>query len=338
MPEQIPMYSRAEWMFSSSADYDNPVQDASLTAVFTSPSGREYKVYGFWDGGRTWRLRFSPDEMGSWSFRTVCSDPDNSGLHQQGQFESVQPEGTSDFAKHGSLSLSNNRRYFIHADGTPFFWLGDTAWNGPLLATDDEWQHYLQTRQRQKFTAVQWVATQWLAAPEGDRQGEKAFEGHEEITINLDFFQRLERKHQMILDAGLLSVPVQLWAANWNEAATRDNPGATLPEDQAILLARYMVARWGTDPVAWCLPGDGPYQGEQAERWRRIGQAVFGDISHAPVTLHPNAQQWIGNFKDEALAWILSATRVVTATAMSGMPGYLKDLLRSVGTRSLYIP
>jgi hypothetical protein len=296
------LYQRSEWRLESSKDYPNALQDVSLHAHFTSPSGRQHHVYGFWDGGSTWRIRFTPDETGSWSFRTTCSDPSNAGLRQQGTFEVRQATGTTPFHKHGPIKLSDNRRYFVHADGTPFFWLADTCWNGPLLATDEDWQHYLRVRVRQKFTAVQWVATQWLAAPTGDRNGNKAYEGHEAIKLNLDFFKQIEQKHNAIIAAGLLSVPVMLWAAEWNGEVTQDNPGAVLPEDQAILLARYMLARWGADPVAWFLPGDGPYQDENAERWHRTGRAVFSEVTHAPVTLHPNGQQWIGNFKNES--WI----------------------------------
>ena len=78
------------------------------------------------------------------------------------------------------------------------------------------------------------------------------------------------------------------------------NPGLTLPEDQAILLERYMVARWGAQHVLWILNGDGIYKEDAAERWRRIGRAVFGDRPHAPVTLHPGGGQWnYDEFKTE---------------------------------------
>ena len=53
-----------------------------------------------------------------------------------------------------------------------------------------------------------------------------------------------------------------------------------------------MVARWDAYPVAWFLPGDAPYTGDKAARWQRIGRAVFGDVDHAPVTLHPNGMSW----------------------------------------------
>jgi hypothetical protein len=298
----VKLWQRGEWTLESSKVYDNPLQEVSLSAVFTPPSRKQHKVYGFWDGDKTWRVRFAPDELGEWSFSTTCSDSSNTSLQIKGNFQVTQATGTTRFQQHGPLRLSSNRRYFVHADGTPFFWLADTVWNGPMLSTDEDWRHYLNERVRQKFTAAQWVATQFLAAPDGDRFGNKAYEGHEQIKINLEFYKHLERKHDAIIAAGLLSVPTLLWAAHWNPEVTKDNPGAVLPENQAILLARYMVARWGADAVAWFLPGDADYQGEAGERWRRIGRAVFGDISHAPVTLHPNGHQWIGNFKNEP--WI----------------------------------
>ena len=99
--------------------------------------------------------------------------------------------------------------------------------------------------------------------------------------------------------AGLLNVPVLLWAIGGG-SNPRVNPGYSLPEQQAIILARYMVARWQANPVFWFLGGDGDYRGEKAERWKRIGRAVFDGTSHAPVTMHPGGMHWVWNeFKDE---------------------------------------
>jgi hypothetical protein len=141
---------------------------------------------------------------------------------------------------------------------------------------------------------------QWLAAPDGDRLQQLAYTGNESVTINPAFFQRLDTYVDMINEAGLLSVPVLLWAVRPN------NPGYDLPEDQVILLARYMVARWSTSPTVWILPGDGDYRAEKAERWKRIGRAVFGSTPHAPVSLHPAGKHWNGEeFRDESWLDIL---------------------------------
>ncbi len=302
MPEAIPQWGRFEQAFSSSAAYENPLQDVSFQVKFTSPSGVSHTVDGFWDGDHVWRVRFCPTETGAWSYHTICSDTNNTGLnHQTGAFQCTEPQGETRFQQYGPIMLSENRRHLVHADGTPFFWLGDTAWHGPLWSTDDEWEHYLTERVRQKFTAVQWIATQWMSAPDGDLLNQRAYSGDERIEINPAFFQRMDHKLQRLNDYGLLAVPVLLWVAGWStNPQVEPSPGLVLPEDQAILLARYMVARWGAHAVVWILPGDGDYSAEKADRWKRIGRAVFGGRSHAPVSLHPRGTQWnMAEFQQE---------------------------------------
>ncbi len=83
----VPKWDLFEHSFKSSVVYSNALQDASLTVVFTSPLGDTSEVDGFWDGGKTWRVRFSPDQPGRWKFKTTCSDTANTGLQNQtGEF------------------------------------------------------------------------------------------------------------------------------------------------------------------------------------------------------------------------------------------------------------
>ena len=296
----VAKWERFERAFESACSYPNPVQNASLEVAFRSPSGAVHKVAGFWDGGRTWRVRFAPNEVGNWSYSTACSDAANPGLHRQsGSLVVTAARGRNRFEQHGPIRVSRDGHYFEHEDGTPFFWLGDTAWNGALLSTPDEWKYYVRERVQQRFSVVQWVATQWRAAPDGDAMKEAAFTGTERIEINPRFFQRLDGKAEALNRAGLLNAPVLLWAIGGG-SNPKVNPGFALPEDQAILLARYMVARWGANQVAWILAGDSDYRGPKAERWRRIGRAVFGDAPRAPVLLHPGGMQWyLDDFRGE---------------------------------------
>ncbi len=295
----VPKWGRFEHEFSSAVKYANPLQDASVSVVFLSPLGETNRVEGFWDGGKTWRVRFAPDTVGKWGWATVCSDTANKGLHlQSGSFICTAPTGKTAFELHGPVRVALDRMTLSHADTTPFFWAADTAWNGALLSTPKDWDFYLKERSRQKFNAVQWVATQWRAAPAGNLKGHLAFTGTEKISVNPEFFQQLDAKADAVNKAGLLNVPVLLWAIG---GKSRDlNPGASLPEDQAILLARYMVARWQANDVVWILAGDGHYFGGEGAKWRRIGRAVFDGITHAPVMMHPQGHHWILNeFKDE---------------------------------------
>lgn len=53
----------------------NPFLDYRLQVTFSAPSGRSYNVPGFFDGdgngngiGSVWRVRFTPDEVGTWQY------------------------------------------------------------------------------------------------------------------------------------------------------------------------------------------------------------------------------------------------------------------------------
>src|SRR5687767_2805788 len=79
----VPKWGRFEHEFTSSVRYENPLQEAALTVVFLSPAGGSNRVHGFWDGGKTWRVRFSPNIPGKWTWAATCSDTSNKGLHRQ---------------------------------------------------------------------------------------------------------------------------------------------------------------------------------------------------------------------------------------------------------------
>ena len=289
---KVPRRRIIELTIVSPRKFTNPSVDAYLTATFTAPSRRQVTWQGFWNGGNEWSVRFSPDEEGQWHYQLRLLDQAGVTVASSaGSFTTTPMLNETVFDRHGPIQLATDRRNLIHTEGTPFFWLADTAWNGPLLSTDGEWDRYLAARTRQNFSAVQWVATHWRASPTGDISGQLAFEGAEPIKINPAFFQRLDGKIESIVAAGLVSVPVMLWAIGAGNNPTID-PGYGLSEADAILLARYQVARWAAFPTVWILAGDGKYFGDYAARWRRIGQATFGDQPHAPVAIHCGGEQW----------------------------------------------
>lgn len=287
--ETVHKWGVFEAEFKSGVDYVDPLRDVNLRCIFKSSSGREAMVEGFWDGCSTWRIRFMPDELGSWTYRTLCSNRDDEGLHDQtGVFESIPYEGENPIYIHGALKLSDNRRYLVHTDGTPFFWLADTAWNGIIRSTVVEWSKYLKIRREQGFTAVQFVMTHWRGGPY-DVERETAYEGREKIVkLNVEFFKRIDVKFSMVNEYGLIAAPVLLWAIKDDIS-----PGANLTDENALLLTRYLVARYGAYILVWILAGDGDYRGGKAERWRRIGRTVFQGKSKQPVTMHPAGRHWL---------------------------------------------
>ena len=294
--QDVAVWERFEAAFTASRDFDNPLYDVPRFAVhFTSASGRTKTSNAFWDGGRSWKVRFMPDEPGTWNYVTEVKAAEPAGLHDvRGTFRASPNAGSKfDLYRRGAIRHPKGAYHLAHADGTPFFWAACTAWNGALKSTSDEWDRYLSDRVRNGYTVVQLVTTQWRGQ-DLDENGDAAFEGAGRIRINPRFFQRLDRKMDRVNAHGLLAAPVLLWALQ--QSSNRElSPGYYLPEPEAILLARYMVARYGAHHVLWLLGGDGRYNYEYEQRWKNIGRGVFGTSDHqGVVALHSQGKSWIG--------------------------------------------
>jgi hypothetical protein len=297
---QVEIWSKYELTFRSSKAMENPLYELrDFHAVFTSPSGRDIQISGFWDGGQVFKIRFAPDETGLWSYRTQCSDTLNRGLHGlEGQFNCIPHSSSHLVYQKGSIKHSRGDYYLTYADGTPFFYVACTAWNGALKATDDEWDRYLSQRARNHYNVIQFVTTQWRGGSK-DRMGEVAFTGSGKIALNPTFFQRLDKRVDEINEHGLIAAPVLLWALPFGEGREL-SPGYYLPENEAILLAKYLVSRYGGNQVIWILGGDGRYVDEYEQRWKRIGREVFSGEHPGVVAQHPHGISWIGEvYKDE---------------------------------------
>ncbi len=293
-------WHKYELVFTSSRTYENPIQEVrTFEITFTSPTGIKKTINGFWDGSDTWKARFMPDEEGVWNFTTLCSDAKNTGLHDQnGSFNCKTLSTAANIYRHGPVINPRGTYYLTHADGTPFFWLACTAWNGALKSSDTEWDQYLTQRVENNYSAVQLVTTQWRGC---DKSSEclVAFEGCGRIRINPEFFRLIDRKIDRVNEFGLVAAPVILWALQ-SGSGRELSPGYYLPDDQAVLLGRYIIARYGANHVVWLLGGDGNYTGTYEQRWKTIGRALFDGKHQGIVAQHPQGRSWIGEiYKDE---------------------------------------
>jgi hypothetical protein len=291
--QPVPLWGRWDLELHAAAAADPKTE---VTVDLRSPSDRTFAVEGFWDGGSIWRARFMPVEPGTWSYRTR-SVPPVAGLDGvSGRFECRRaPHKGNPLLRHGPVRVASSGTHLVHADGTPFFWLGDTVWNGVLQSSREDWSVFLADRAAKRFSVIQFVMTAPWRTSAASAEGEVAFTGRDDIAISPRFFARIDERVDAINAAGLVAVPVLLWAIRGDE-----NPGYSLPESQAIQLARYLVARYGAHHIVWIPAGDGNYSGDFAERWKRIGRAVFGDAAHAPTVMHPGGMQWpYAAFRDE---------------------------------------
>lgn len=264
-----------------------------LLVDFTGPSGKHRSIPAYWNGGKTWYVRFSPDEPGIWNWQSRCIDALDNGLLRTGSLECLEYSGNNPLYLHGPLSVSSSGTHLVHADGKPFFWLGDTAWSGVIRGDDANWKEYLQYRRTQLFTVIQFVASNWRGA-ENDEAGEQAYSSVNPLRINPEFFNRIDARVKMINDHDMICAPVILWAAKESDT------GNILSEEDATALAMYIYARYDAYQTVWIPAGDGKYEGPKLEQWKRLCRKLFGFGHSRLATIHPCGLNWVGeDFHDE---------------------------------------
>lgn len=265
-------------------------RQVTLTATFHGPAGATFAVSGFWDGGNVWRVRFAPPKPGEWSYTLDVSDDQMAATRQTGTFR-VEP-ATADHVTtnpnfRGFLRVSDNGRYLTYADGTPFFWLGDTIWAGNLMAmaftadTTDvgpdvaEFPTYIADRQAKGFTTLQIIAG-YPDKPERINEGGSTLlpDG---TTINPAYFQWLDRRIQLIIDSGMVPVITGQW-----ESAVIGLPLAELKAYWDYLLSRYQGYN-----VVWVTSGEYGFV-EDLNKVRNLSahigkKATVGQL----ITIHP---------------------------------------------------
>ncbi|HYW96327.1 MAG TPA: DUF5060 domain-containing protein, partial [Bacteroidales bacterium] len=98
----------------------NPFKDVKLSAEFEK-GDRKVVVTGFYDGNGTYKVRFMPDETGTWTYTT------NSNLEvlndKTGMVACSEPEA----GNHGPVSVYDTY-LFRYADGTPYREVGTTSY------------------------------------------------------------------------------------------------------------------------------------------------------------------------------------------------------------------
>jgi hypothetical protein len=266
-------WQRWEHTLTSTRGYDNPYADVTLRVHYVGPGGRTLRAYGFWDGGNTFRIRCAFPAPGTWRWETECSDAADTGLHKQRGTVEVSPyRGDGLLYRHGFLKVSENRRYLVYHDATPFLWMGDTAWAGPMRATDEEWSVYLADRAAKHFTLLQ-VAPASAWAGSSDRRGEVPFTDKACARWNPAYWQSFEQKVQRANEAGLVVLLVGLM-----------EPVHRYPQaDKACLFARNIVARLYGNFVVFSPSFDSEFMALANE----VGRAAREATTVHLITQHP---------------------------------------------------
>ena len=167
------VWEKQEVVLTAAKAYPNAYTSVDVWLDLTGP-GFSKRVYGFWDGGQTFRIRFVPTVAGEWHW-TCGSSAHDEGLTGSGEVQAVdwtEQEKAADANRRGMIRPTANQHALEYADGTPFFAIGDTWF---ALGTDRmHWydddqprpigpnagfKDYVRLRQSQGYNWVGMIAT-----------------------------------------------------------------------------------------------------------------------------------------------------------------------------------
>ena len=294
-----------EVVLQASGAYTNPYTDLSAEAVLTPPNGEQRSVPLFWDKGRSWRLRVSPDRIGIWKWQVKSSDAGLNG--RTGRFQVIASK------RKGSIQpMREFPQHFQRQNGEPVWFLGDTAW---ALYTDTDQEghrrktahHYIDTRAAQGFN----VLHSMLLSEAGDgNNGGPPWHDLAAERLNPAYWQEVDRRLAYANDKGMVCGLALAWGDKRKQEpyAWRRFPSLAARRRYA----RYIAARYSAYDVYFIVSGEWHAEVRTRPSTEQAVKAEFmeiGDCLHAAdahqrmVAIHPmtrhgsvrefNTAQWM---------------------------------------------
>ncbi|TNF73206.1 MAG: DUF4038 domain-containing protein [Bacteroidetes bacterium] len=247
-----------EYSLKTTKKYNNPFTDVEVNVVFEHEDKR-WVVPAFWEGDNKWSVRFAPSFTGEFSYYPESSDTANPDFNRKEQRFNVIPyKGDNPLLQHGFLHISENKRFFEHADGTPFLWLGDTWWkNLCKRMTWEGFQELTADRKAKGFNVVQIVCGPYpdenMMEERWENEGGMPYEKIDFSVMNPKYYEYADRRIKHLVDNGIVPVIVGGWG--------RPQGGGQSTLVQVGLEGfkrhwRNIIARYGAYPVIWMVGGE----------------------------------------------------------------------------------
>ncbi len=280
----------AEWDYLSHVHYADPFNDVRLDIIISNDK-QTWKVPAFWRGKERWSVRFSAPEPGLYSVRSLCSDKENTSLHNIIHTLHIEPSETG---THKALTISSDKNILQYDNGDPFLWLGDTWWMGlsDRLHYPEEFHVLSQDRREKGFNVILLVAGLYpdMDAFDARAANQSGFVWEEGFTrINPAFFDEADARIFHLVSEGFIPCIVGAWGYYLLK----------MGKEKMCRHWEYLIARWGAYPVVWCAAGEAamPYylsetpeqdKAKQIKGWTEIVRFIRErDPFRRPVTIHP---------------------------------------------------
>lgn len=187
-----------------------------------------------------------------------------------------------------ALKVADNKRFLVTADGAPFFWLGDTAWELFHRLNREDAEKYLQNRAERRFTVIQAVV---LAELDGlndpNPYGERPLAGNDPARPNEAYFAHVDwivaRANALGIYIGMLPT----WGDKWNR---RNGAGPEIfTVANAEVYGEWLGRRYKDAGIVWIVGGDRQVESSaHIDITRAMARGLRrGDGGRHLITFHP---------------------------------------------------
>ena len=205
--------------------------------------------------------------------------------------QEMKQEGKSVDFTHGKLKVAASDQFLEFADGTPFMYLGDTAWELFHRLTKSETEKYLENRRQKGFTVIQAVV---LAELDGlntpNAEGNKPLINNNPETPNPKYFEHIDWVVKKAEEKGLFIGMLPTWGDKveklWGVGPVIFNP------ENAAIYGKFIGNRYRSSPnIIWILGGDRSGGGDNYAVWNAMGEAIKSADPNHLMTFHPIGQK-----------------------------------------------
>ena len=196
--------------------------------------------------------------------------------------------------QHGPLKVSDNGRFLMHQDGTPFFYLSETAWLMPERLTRDEVTMYLQQCRENGFNVVQMQVMNGV--PSYNVYGQPSVNAEWDFGLlekgcNYSYWNHVDH---IVNEAERMGIYVGM-VCIWGSQVKSGN----INEEQARSYGSFLARRYGRKPnIVWIIGGD--VQADiHKEVWEALATTIRENDGRHLMTFHPrgrhtSAKWWAG--------------------------------------------
>jgi len=271
----VSKYQKFELTVNLTASYSNPYDfnQINLKCKFTSPTGLVFNVDGFYYqafnmpqpnnlvavGSPDWRVRFAPNETGTWTYLLTCTDINGTTAYPVGQMQCTAS------ALRGFIHPATNNQ-FVYDDGGKFFGIGTnlgwTEWSEGFTIYED-WINELGENGG-NYTKI--VMAPWSFEPEWQETGTGNYSARQNRAWALDWIYDRLATNGIYCQLNIMIHDVMKPAntPGWNQNPYNIANGGPCNSPQDFLVnttakslfkrkIRYIIARWGYSPytAAW---------------------------------------------------------------------------------------